>query len=76
MDVKTKTILLLRQGCTDLECLVYSAIKFCLVALSISSRIIAVLYLHSKMWFTSHTFAEYKAPGSRDAHSSFQNLGS
>ena len=69
IDVNTVTILLLRQRCTGLERLVCSAIKFCAVALNISSRIIAVLYLHSNMWFTSHTCAEYKAPASRDAHS-------
>ena len=34
IDVKTVTILLFRQGCTDLERLVYSAIKFCAVALN------------------------------------------
>jgi hypothetical protein len=76
IDVKTVTILLLKRGCTDFECLAYSAIQFCAVALNISGRIISVVYLHSKMWFTSHTGADYKAPGSLDAHSSFQNLGS
>jgi hypothetical protein len=76
IDIKTVTILLLRQGCTNLERLVYYAIKFCAVAFNISSRIIAVLYLHSKTWFISHACVEYKASGSRDAHSLFQNLGS
>jgi len=47
-DIKSATILLLRQGCTDLERLVYCAMNFCAVALNISSRIIAVFVLTLK----------------------------